>query len=289
MKTDLNGKRVLVTGASSGIGRALSKALAQAGAKLAIAARREGALEALADEIAQAGGARPVVLTADLSARGEAERLGARAIEALGAVDILVNNAGVGAGGAQVVMGDADEARALFETNYWAPLALTRALVPEMRKRGAGAVVNVASIGAVTPMPFAGHYSSSKAALSLATETLRLELRGSGVHVLHVLPGPVDTAMLGEVELLPGGARLLSRMPRGDVDTLARKIVRGLERGRRALVYPGSLAIARHLPTVAVRLSAAVMPRVDEDPRMLLGGSQGAPEARAVRAAFEQR
>ncbi|MFI5290325.1 MAG: SDR family NAD(P)-dependent oxidoreductase, partial [Polyangia bacterium] len=159
MKTDLNGKRVLVTGASSGIGRALSKALAQAGAKLAIAARRVGALEALADEIALAGGARPVVLTADLSARGEAERLGARAIEALGAVDILVNNAGVGAGGAQVVMGDADEARALFETNYWAPLALTRALVPEMRKRGAGAVVNVASIGAVTPMPFAGHYS----------------------------------------------------------------------------------------------------------------------------------
>lgn len=288
MKIDLNGKRVLVTGASSGIGRALSKALAEAGAKLAIAARRLGALEALADEIAQAGGARPVVLTADLSQRGEAEKLGARAIEALGAIDILVNNAGVGAGGTQVVMGDADEARALFETNYWAPLALTRALVPEMRKRGAGAVVNVASIGAVTPMPLAGHYSSSKAALSLATETLRLELRGSGVHVLHVLPGPVETAMLSEVELLPGGARLLSRMPRGNVETLARKIVRGLERGRRALVYPSSLAIARHLPTVAVRLSGAVMPNVD-DPRKLLGGSQGAPEARAARAAFEGR
>lgn len=272
MNIELSGSRALVTGASSGIGRAIARALAEKGVRLAVAARREPALTALADEIEAAGGARPVVLTADLSRPGEAARVAARATQALGGVDLLVNNAGVGLAGGQLTVGDDRDARALFETNFWSPVALARALGPEMKRRGSGAVVNVSSIGAVTPMPWAGHYSSSKAALSLATETLRLELRGSGVHVLHVQPGPVETAMLGEVRAVPGGERLLARMPHGDPETLARKLVRALERGRRSLVYPGSLAVVRHLPTLVVRASSAVMPRV-EDPRLLSGGA----------------
>jgi uncharacterized protein len=290
MKTSLSGKRALVTGASSGIGRALALALAKSGVELAISARRAQALTALADEIAAAGGKRPVVLTADLSLRGEAAELGQRAIAALGQVDILVNNAGVGVGGSQVNVADGDEARTLFETNYWSALALTTALVPGMRERGSGTIVNVSSIGSITPMPLAGHYSSSKAALSLATETLRLELRDTGVHVFLVLPGPVETAMLNEFRQVPGGDKVLAGMPRGTTDVLAKKIVRGIETQKRALVYPTILAIARHLPTLAVRVGGSVVKGVDvNDPRKVLGGSAGDATLREAREAYEKR
>jgi len=289
MKMQLFGKTALVTGASSGIGRALAKALAKQGVVLAVSARRKAALDSLADDIEKEGGKRPAVLTADLSKRGEARLLGERAVTALGRVDILVNNAGVGIGGAQLVVGDDDMARELFETNYWSALALVSALVPAMRERRFGAVVNVASIGAFAPMPLAGHYCSSKAALSQHSETLRLELRGSGIHVFNVQPGPVDTGMLAEFSAVPGGDGFLARMPHGDPDVLARKIVRGLERGQRSLVYPTSLAVARHLPTVAVRATAFVTRTVDvNDPRMLRGGSQGDTLALEARSAFER-
>jgi short-subunit dehydrogenase len=229
------------------------------------------------------------VLTADLSKRGEATRLGERALEALGRVDLLVNNAGVGIGGAQHVVGDDDMARELFETNYWSALALIRTLVPGMRERKFGGVVNVASIGAFTPMPLAGHYCSSKAALSQVSETMRLELRGSGVHVFNVMPGPVETGMLAEMGAVPGADAALAKMPHGNVDVLAKKIVRGLGRGQRALVYPTALGIMRHLPTVALRATAVVTKSIDiNDPRMLKGGSQGDALAVEARAAFDR-
>jgi len=289
MKVQLFGKTALVTGASSGIGRALAKALGKQGVVLAVSARRKQALDSLADEIEKAGGKRPVVLTADLSKRGEAKKLGERALEALGRVDILVNNAGVGIGGAQAVVGDDDMARELFETNYWSALALVTALVPGMRERSYGAVVNVASIGAFVPMPLAGTYSSSKAALSLHSETLRLELRGTGIHVFNVQPGPVETGMIAEMGQVPGAKGVLDNMPLGDPDVLAKKIVRGLERGQRALVYPSSLAIMRHLPTVALRVTALATRGIDvNDPRKLQGGSQGDALAVEARAAFER-
>jgi short-subunit dehydrogenase len=131
-----------------------------------------------------------------------------------------------------------------------------------MRARGAGAVVNIASMGAILPTPLAGHYSSSKAALHVATETMRMELHDSGVHVFAVLPGPVETAMLAGFRRLPGGAAALQRAPIGDVDELARKIVRGLERRQRTLVYPSLLKVARHLPTLALRASQRLTPKL---------------------------
>jgi short-subunit dehydrogenase len=286
--TTLKGKRALVTGASSGIGRAIAAALAEAGVVVAISARREQALEKLADEIATRGHVRPTVLTADLSVRGEAKRLAARAREALGVIDLLVNNAGVGIGGAQAVVGDDAMARDLFETNFWSPLALIHELVPQMRARGDGAVVNVTSIGSYLVLPLAGTYSSSKAALARATDALEMELRGSGVHVFHVMPGPVETGMLAEYGQIPGGEKLLAAMPHGDAKTLARKIVRGLERRRRTLVYPTLLAITRHFPTVAAAANRSVARGIDiTDPRMIQGGSSGDPLALAARKAHD--
>jgi short-subunit dehydrogenase len=259
--------RALVTGASSGIGRAIAQALGARGAKLALAARRTEALEHLADEIADAGAPRPIVLPGDLSRAGEAERLGAAAREALGGVDLLVNNAGTSIKGRQDEVGDAAAARSLFEINYWSPLALARVLVPEMRARGGGAIANVSSVASIMPMPTYGHYSSTKAALSLATEALRLELRGSGVDVLHVMPGPVDTPLLSRAKTdVKDAARLLERTPEGDPDTLARKLVAALEKRRERLIYPGSLAVVQRFPNLALWFTQRFAPSLEVEP-----------------------
>src|SRR5207244_4240475 len=124
--------------------------------------------------------------------------------ETLGGIDILVNNAGGGVGGRIAAVADRDEAREAFETNYWSPLALINALLPAMAERGWGAVVNVTSMAQVSTWPGFGGYAATKAALGVATETLAMELTDSGVHVIEVIPGPVDTAVQGETRLAPG-------------------------------------------------------------------------------------
>jgi len=256
---ELRGKRILVTGASSGIGHALARELAEQGAVVAVAGRNVRRLEELADEIAAAGSVRPVVLTADLSERGSADSLATRATAALGTVDVLINNAAVEGVGAYCTAGDDDESRELFETNYWSPMMLIRTLVRDMRSRRTGAIVNVSSLGAITPISGTGHYPSSKAALAVATETLRSELRGSGVHVVLVYPGFVDTPMLRAFEAradLPSRTRRsLSMMPVGKPDALARLVVKALRRGRGTVVYPRSYALTPLVPAVSRRVT----------------------------------
>jgi hypothetical protein len=283
---ELSGKRALVTGASSGIGRALARALAGEGVALAVAARRTEALDELASEIEATGRPRPIVLPVDLSKPGAAADLASRAIDALGGIDVLVNNAGIGIGASQWVGGDGDEARGLFETNFWSPLALTRALVPAMRERRHGVVINVTSMGKFTPFVLLGHYNASKAALAAATDALRFELRGSGVHVLEVVPGPVDTGMLAEANAVPGGETVYRGVPRGTPDNLARLTIRALQRRRTRLVYPRPLAIGHLLPGVVRAFASRRIQHIDAtDPRILVGGSAGSEELLAARKA----
>jgi short-subunit dehydrogenase len=266
MNMILQDKRALITGASVGIGRAIARALAERGVTMAIAARRTAALEELAGEMAGAGHERPVVLATDLTKRGAAADLATRAAAELGQIDILINNAGASATGSQWDAGDGKTARELFELNYWSPLALIQALVPAMRRRKDGAVVNVTSLSALTPWVCTGHYSSTKAALSLASETLRLELHGSGVHVLEVMAGPIETALLGWVRRsVPGAATAMAWGPRGNPDTLARLVIRGLERRRKTLIYPRALGLTPHFPVPSRWLMALLQRRLDGD------------------------
>jgi short-subunit dehydrogenase len=292
------GSRVLVTGASSGIGRELARELAARGARLAVSARRRERLDSLAEEVEATGAARPAVLEADLAQRGEAARLAERARDELGAVDVLVNNAGGGVGGRIATLGDRDEAREAFEVNYWSPLALVRALEPDMSARGTGAIVNVTSLAYVSTWPGFGAYASTKGAFATATETLALELLDSGVHVMHVLPGPVDTAVQGETRLAPGIERMLARSPMGDAGEMARRIVRGLERGSRRVVYPDRARVAHALPGLvrwdARRLAQRTARELDPEARDALAdlvvrtGSQGDDLARAAREEWER-
>jgi short-subunit dehydrogenase len=167
-----------------------------------------------------------------------------------------------------------------------------------MRERAHGAVVNVTSMAQINTWLAFGAYAASKAALALATETLRLELSGSPVHVLEAIPGPVDTAVQGETRLVPGIDRMLARVPLGDAGEMARLIVSALERLRPTVIYPRRAALAYHLPTVARADSRRLARRVaaETDREALDGvlslvvrtGSQGDPAARMAREAWEQ-
>lgn len=295
---NLQGARVLLTGASSGIGRATARRLAERGAKLAVVARRRELLESLAEEIAGDGHARPQVIAADLAQPGSAQSVAQQALAALGVVDVLVNNAGGGVGGSQWAVGDSAAGREAFEVNYWSPLALIHALVPAMRERRRGAVVNVTSVAQVTTWPGFGGYAATKAAFAQATQTLRMELHGSGVQMIEVIPGPVDTAVQGESRLLPGFERMIARSAMGQPDVMAQHIVRALERGRRQVVYPRGGRLPMALPGLArwyLRRSAVQSWSTVEDSRReeLLGlvlrtGSMGDPRARAAREEWER-
>jgi short-subunit dehydrogenase len=211
---------------------------------------------------------------------------------------VLVNNAGGGVGGQVPAVGDRDEARDAFEVNLWSPLAFVRALAPAMVERGSGAIVNVTSMAQVSTWPGFGMYASTKAALAVATETLAMELADSGVHVMEVIPGPVDTAVQGETRLAPGIERMLSRVPLGDAAVLARLIADALERGRTRLVYPRRAALAYVLPALARRDTRRVAARVarELDPAVREGlgslvvrtGSMGDDVTRTAREAWER-
>ena len=190
-KYSFSGKHVLVTGASGGLGSALVKHLAEMGASLVITSRSIKALNELISTIPEA--TRVVPVTADLSSPGQADILAKKAIEALGYIDVLFNNAGIGY---FALMEEAAEEniRHLFELNTFSPLALTKALLPHMKKRGGGRVINIVSCAGRVPIPTVGVYGGSKSALAVMTNTMRLELAPAGIDIINIYPGTAATS-----------------------------------------------------------------------------------------------
>lgn len=182
-------RAAVVTGASSGIGEATARRLDRNGWRLLLVARREDRLRALAGELKAAS---PVAL--DLTDGDAPAAIAARVEEELGRLDLLVNNAGSswrsGFGEAE---GGFANVRRTMELNFDAPVRLTEALLPILRRSTPSAVVNVSSIAGRIALPRGGAYSASKFALSGWTESLRFEERGHGVHVGLVLPGFIAT------------------------------------------------------------------------------------------------
>ena len=254
------GSRVLITGASSGIGRALAVRLAQEGALLALAARRTELLDELAAEIG--GAERPWVRSVDLSVPGSATDLGRAALEHFGGLDIVVNNAGTNVTAAQSVHGDDAAARAVFETNVWAPLALTAAVVPAMRAQGSGLIVNVTSTVQAVPLPLLGYYAASKAALAQATRSLRHELAGTSVNVLEVVPGATDTA-LRDVDELPWTGSPPPTFPPVSPESTAAAIARGIARDEDRVVHPAYSLVPLELPLVGRVIARLAGRRID--------------------------
>jgi NAD(P)-dependent dehydrogenase (short-subunit alcohol dehydrogenase family) len=191
MMSELSGISALVTGSTSGIGRAVAVALAGLGAHVAVSGRSEVRGKQVVGEIAAAGG-RAEFLAADLRAAESVRSLADRAVERLGKVDLLVNNAGIYPPGPTEGMTEAD-LDAVFGVNVKAPFFLVGRLAPPMAERGAGAIVNVTTMTAQFGFVGLSMYGASKAALVLLTKAWAAEYGPRGVRVNAVSPGPVRT------------------------------------------------------------------------------------------------
>jgi short-subunit dehydrogenase len=224
---DIRGQRVLLTGASYGIGASIARTFARRGGRVVMVARSVDALEQLAAEIGA------VALPADLSQPHEVDGLVERAADVAGGpIDILVNNAGVGVIGPFEAR-TADEIANEVQVNLVAVLELTRQVLPGMLERDHGHVVFVSSLQASAPTPGFAVYGATKAALSHFAAILRLELVGTSVGTTLVAPGPVDTPMWDRVEASPFTTALLRRYSQAGLLTKgARRRRRCSRRGR---------------------------------------------------------
>ena len=192
---NLKGKRVLVTGGSSGIGFAIAEAMIVRGSRIVITGRRPDVLNTAAERLRAAGG-RIDSIAADVSTEKGRETTLKVALEKLGGLDILVNNAGGVRAGR---LDDTTEAeiRAMIEVDLVAPILLTRAALPKLRASTDGLVVNITSGIALVAAPFYATYAGVKGGLAKFGESLRRELKGEGVHVMTVYPGATDTLVNG--------------------------------------------------------------------------------------------
>ncbi|OGO58956.1 MAG: hypothetical protein A2V85_00815 [Chloroflexi bacterium RBG_16_72_14] len=191
----LAGQRALVTGASSGIGRATSVALVAAGCRIAVFGRNVEALRTLADDLGT-DGCLPVAV--DLSDPSAVESSVAAALEALGGIDIVVNNAGVGY---RATLGETtlEQWDDTFAVNVRAPFLVCRAVLPAMLEQGHGVIVNVASVGGLIGIPSRAAYGASKAALISLTRSLTVDYAERGIRANCVAPGTTETPWVDRI------------------------------------------------------------------------------------------
>jgi len=233
----MSAKVAVVTGASSGIGRALAGELAKAGYRLGLIARRRELLDEVAGEVRSRGGTAEVA-AADVADRDQVLAAVAELTRRLGPVDLLVANAGVGVP-TRLDPPNVPEQVAMIGVNVFGVMYAVEAVLPDMLRRGSGQVAAISSLAAYKGIPGSGAYSASKAAVNNYMESLRIQCYGRGVAFTTVCPGFIRTPMIAHNK-----ERLLMEMP---ADRAARLIVRAI--GRKAKVYdfPRPMAILMRL------------------------------------------
>jgi uncharacterized protein len=231
----------LVTGASSGIGAAIARELAGRGHGVTLVARREERLRELADELVAEHGIRAETIASDLGDPGARDEM-ATEIDARGLlVEVLVDNAGFGAYGTFVEIGR-ERQLDMVRLNVEAIVDLMGRYLPAMQERRRGAVINIASVAAFQPLPDNAAYAATKAFVLSLGESTHAELKGTGVSVTTVCPGPVRTEFM-DVADMSGAEAATPGFVWTTAEDVAEQAVKGAERGKRVVV-PGMLSRA---------------------------------------------
>lgn len=260
----VEGSKVLVTGASRGIGEALAREFAARGAQVCGVARSADALQRVADDI---GG---VAVTADLGDPEQVDGLQARVEAEFGPIDILVNNAGLDATDG-FLYAEPDDLRAVLRVNLEGGVMLTRAFLPGMVERGRGHLVFTSSLAGTAGFPSLATYCASKAGLNNFVSALRLELNSTDIKTTLIAPGPVDTQMwsdLEEVDYTDGllkRLRLFQAIPQTSPTRLAKRAVAAVASDRRHVRHPRRLSLSFWLGESPRRLNEWLLSGVKFD------------------------
>ncbi len=256
-RRSIQGLRVLITGASSGIGQSLARELSAGGARLLLTARRRERLETLCDAL-RAGGADVEFVAGDITGEATRRELVETLRRRFGELDVLINNAGVGAVG-HFSHADPERVRTIMEVNFFAPVELTRLCLPLLRRGRQPMIVNIASVLGHRAVPRKSEYCASKFALHGFSDALRAELVARRIDVLLVCPSTTESeffdSLLEDKERLPW--RKFGAM---SSEAVARRTVRAMRRGKQEIVLsPGGKLLVwldRLCPGLANRLVA---------------------------------
>ncbi|MEZ5355286.1 MAG: SDR family NAD(P)-dependent oxidoreductase [Bryobacteraceae bacterium] len=260
---NLQGKVILITGASGGIGAALARLLHQRGARLTLLARSADRLQAVAqacDAVAVAG---------DVTKPDDRQRAIDATVERYGRLDVLINNAGVGMY-VPAWRADMTEVRRVWELNLFSVIEMIQLAVPLMRKTGGGKIVNVSSIAGKIALPWFTNYTASKFAVCALTDALRIEMKPYGIGCLTVCPGYVKTEFQDNA-LAGRPPDRLWRMKRMAIsaEQCAAAVVRGIERDARTVITPATgrvlIAVAYFCPPLADYILGKIYQGLDLD------------------------
>ncbi len=236
----LNDKVVIVTGASSGIGKAAAYQFAALGARVVLVARRADVLAEVKNDLSQYGDS-ILAVPADVTKEQDLQNLYRTVLETFGEIDVLVNNAGISVGG-EFQEHNADELRKMVEVNVYAPMRLAQLVLPSMLERKQGHIVNVSSVAGLVMSPGQTAYASTRSAVIAFSHALRREVSGNGVRVSLILPGWTRTPMLDKMDLdeMRAVKVLTPFTTLDDPSVPARAIVDSVLHNRRQVLLGGS-------------------------------------------------
>jgi len=236
---------VVITGASMGIGEALTRAFLEQGARVLMSSRNLAALEQARSRVGSLD--RTIALACDVRERKQIESLVTQTRKQFGKIDVWVNNAGYGLLDSIASM-SMEECRKIFDTNLFGAIECMQVVIPLLKEQGRGTIINISSLVGHLPVPHLGAYSATKHALNAISEAARLELEASGIRVISVCPGRIQTQFGTNTVRGREGKRLGESFQKGiSAERCARAILRGYLRGSREVFVPWHAGVVAHL------------------------------------------
>ncbi len=255
MRRRLENCRVLITGASSGIGRALAHQFARKQARILLLARREARLQEVKREVERLGGT-AIFSVGDVTSPSVRQTVVELCNRQFGGLDLLVNNAGIGAIGT-FEDSNADRLRQIMDVNFFAPVELIRLTLPLLRKSQTAAIVNICSVLGHRAVPLKSEYCASKFALHGFSDALRAELVSDGIDVILVSPSTTESEFFDQINDDPSARKRRSGM---SPDRVASATMRAIEKRRHEVIFPfegkALVWLDRYWPSLADRIVA---------------------------------